>query len=34
MLGSASNTKNRTGGFSVEPISLRGFSSPMLPRNA
>ena len=30
--GSASKTKNRSAGFSVEPISLRGFSSAMLPR--
>ena len=32
MFGSTSNTKNRTAGFSVAPISLRGLSSAMLPR--
>ena len=30
--GSTSNTKNRTAGLSVDPISLRGLSSAMLPR--
>ena len=32
MFGSRSNTKNRICGFSVEPISLGGFSSPIAPR--
>ena len=37
MFGSVSNTKNRSCGFSVAPISLRGFSMPMVaaqPREA